>query len=76
MDLQPQHTKRPELGSKDIAPYLALWRLVLLEGLAYEPPSWRRTPHFRFICGLAGIPLDAADIITRERAVRILRLTR
>ena len=76
MDFQPPHTKHPELATKDIAPYFALWRLVLLEGLAYEPPSWRRTPHFRFICVLAGIPLDVADIITRERARYILRHTR
>ena len=76
MDLQPRHTKRPELSTKDIAPYLELWRCVLLEGLAYEPPAWRRSPHFRFICGLAGIPLEVADIITRERACYILRYTR
>ncbi len=72
----PRDTARPELSTKDIAAYLSLWRLVMLEGLAYEPQEYRRTWQFNYICSLAGIPVAVARIITPVRAQRILRQLR
>ena len=76
MDPLPCDTARPELSTKDIAAHLSLWRLVMLEGLAYEPQEYRHTRDFSFICSLAGIPVAVARIITPVRAQRILRKLR
>ena len=76
MDPLPRETANPELSTKEVAPYLALWRLVMLEGLAYEPLEYRHTCDFHFICNMAGIPPAVARIITPMRAKRILRKLR
>ncbi len=76
MDPLPRDTARPELSTKDIAAYLSLWRLVMLEGLAYEPLEYRRTWQFEYVCSLAGIPPTVARIISPVRAKYILRQLR
>jgi len=69
-------TGRPELGTKDVAPFLRLWRYIMLAALAHEPPEWRDTDACCFVCELAGIPLEVARAITPERAKRLLRMVR